>query len=350
MEPAFVSSFAPKPVITTSLTASSPLSVTARKNAVSTPTMAAYSLDKYAQMSGANAVDTSGASPAASSTWWVAYRDSLKERFNPFRAPANPEVDVGKSKEYFFAQTAYGRILNMVNASRFGKGGDPDELVPPPGAQPADQYMANCIVKQYKAMATPTGVYTTQCTEGVVRGQAEEARNAALSAAFRMKQRSSAQKFGDFCESRRMAVIGAHGCSYEESLLTKFPAAARAYTTASSEAKGNCVRYADGTSPAETYMAACVDKQMKFRSVPMGVYDVLCSDGNTKGVAEYKRVSAMSVRFRSNQMSTLYKMQAKYNNAAYARNYFGHGCSYEENLFNKYPAVSASMRPSTARY
>lgn len=349
MHSAFVSAFTPKALSPNSLTPALPAHHSADVGRV-TPSMAAYSLDKYAKMSDGMR-PPAPAPPATSSSWWVAYRDSLKERVSPFRALRDAEVDAPKSKAAVLAQTAYGRILMMVNSSAIGTGADPDTaVVKAPAAQAADRYMAACIVKQYKALATPNAEYTVQCTEGVVRGQAEEARNAALSAAFRMKQRTPSQKYGDFCETRRLAVIGAHGCAYEENLLARFPTSARSFITAGSEARGNCVRYAEGVSPAEKYMASCVDKQMKFRAVPSGVYDVLCSDGNAKGVAEYKRVSAMSVRFRANQMSPNFKEQSKYNNAAYARNYFGHGCSYEEDLFNKYPAVSASMRPSTARY
>ena len=247
------------------------------------------------------------------------------------------------------ASTPYFLIQSMVNAGAFGKGGDPDKLFNNAPAQKADQYMAECITKQYKMTACPGGTYNVQCTEGTVRGQADSARSAALSTAFRMKQRTSAQKFGDFCETRRKAIIATHGCSYEEKLVDKYPIAARAYVRGGSEAKGTCVRYAVGSSVEETYMADCVDKQMKFRAVPSGVYDVMCTDGNAKGVAEYKRVSAMSARFRANQLPAGVKEQIKFDSAKYARDNFANMCSYEETLFNKYPAVSASMRSSTAR-
>lgn len=289
--------------------------------------------------------------PTVSSAWWVAFRDSLKEGISPYRAPFSSETSVGKSTEAVLAPTLYGRLLQMINGSMIGKGGDPDkDITKFSGPQAADKYMSQCIVKQYKAMATPFGEFTVQCTEGTVRGQAEESRNAALSASFRLKHRTSAQKYGDFYEMRRQAIIGAHGCTYEESLLGRFPVSARAYVTSSSEARLNCVRYSAGSSSAEAYMASCVDKQMKYRAAPTGVYDVMCTEGNAKGVAEFKRVSSLSAKFRAKQMSPIAKEQAKFNNAAYARTFFAHDCSYEEALFNKYPAVSASMRPSTARY
>lgn len=203
---------------------------------------------------------------------------------------------------------------------------------------------------QYKMTAVPNGVYSVRCTEGTVKHQAEESRSAALSAEFRLKQRSRVQKFADYTETRRKAIIASYGCSYEEKLVDRFPVAARAVVRGASEAMGVCVRYAEGVTKEEKYMAGCVDKQSKFRSVPYGVYDVLCSDGNAKNVAEFKRVSAISAQFRAGQISAIAKEQLKYDTAKYARDYYSHGCTYEEKLYNKYPAVAASMRPDAARY
>lgn len=347
MNPAFVPASLQRPTLTKSFVGTAVTPTTSTSNA--TVSMAAYSLKNYAKFND-DVRPVPPAPPSPSSNWWVAYRDSLKLKISPFRGSVTPEVDTEKSVAAILAMTPLGRIYNMVNASKFAQGGDPDTLINTIPEQKADKYMAECIVKQYKMTAVPNGVYNVQCTEGTVKLQAEEARNAALSAQFRLKQRSSSQKFGDFTETRRKAIIAAHGCSYEEKLLDRFPMVARTYVTAGSEARGNCVRYANGVGPEEIYMSACVDKQMKFRAVPFGVYDVICNDGNAKHVPEYKRVSAMAARFRAQQLPETVKAQARYNNIKYARDFFTHECSYEENLFNKYPAVSASMRPSTARY
>lgn len=319
------------------------------KQAGTNPSTPGYYLNKYDDMSGANSPAPVVTSPGPSA-YWVAYQKLVKEKQYNYFARSVEQSEAQKMSATIAANMPYTRARITVNGLAFGKGGDPDAMLVSVPNRTGDRYMAECIRKQYKQTAAPLGTYTTQCTEGVISGQAEEARNMALSSSFRMIQRTAAQKFGDFCETRRKAVIAAHGCTYEENLLSRFPVAARAYVTSGSEARGNCVRYAEGTSVQETYMASCVDKQMKFRAVPYGVYDVLCSDGNTKGVAEFKRVQAMSAVFRSKQMSPNFMLQAKYNNAAYARDFFGHGCSYEEDLFNKYPAVSASMRPSNVRY
>lgn len=312
--------------------------------------MEAYSLEKYSKYND-DARPVEPPAPSKSSVWWTAYRDSLKEKFSPFRGARDTERTVGYSEAAILAaSTPYFLIQAKINAAAFGKGGDPDSMLNTPPFRTADKYMAECITKQYKMTAAPYGVYNVQCTEGTIRGQADYARSLSLSAEFRLKQRSSAQKFGDFCETRRKAIIAAHGCTYEEKLLDKFPISARTYVRAGSEAKNTCIRYSEGTSVEEKYMADCVDKQMKFRSAVSGVYDVMCCDGNAKDVPEFKRVQALAARFRANQLPKGVKEAVKFDSAKYARDYFAHECSYEEALFNKYPAVSASMRPSTARY
>lgn len=186
--------------------------------------------------------------------------------------------------------------------------------------------------------------------EGAARGQAEQARNAALSMEFRRKQRSCGAKFADYTETRRKAMIAAKGCSYEEGLVARYPAAARAFVLGGSEARSTCVRYAVGESVEEKYMVDSVDKQLKFKAVPRGVYDVVCNDGNARNMAEYKRVSALAAKYRAKQMSPLAREQLKFDAAKYARKFFAHGCDYEETLFNRYAAVGMAMRPNTARY
>lgn len=289
--------------------------------------------------------------PSEPSKWWVMYRDSLKEKFNPFRAVRDPETTSGMSQAAIAAaSTPYARIISRINAGGIGAGGDPDTMITYEPITSADRYMAECVTKQNKMTACPGGVYSVRCTEGTTKGQAEDSRIASLATSFRMGHRSTSQKFGDFTEVRRKAIIACAGCSYEEKLVDLFPISARAVVRSGSESKGVCVRYAVGMTPEETYMAGCVDKQSKFRAVPYGVYDVMCNDGSVKGNAEFKRISDLSARFRAGQLPKTAKEQIKFDSAKYARDYYGHGCDYEEVLFNKYPAVSASMRPDYARY
>lgn len=192
--------------------------------------------------------------------------------------------------------------------------------------------------------------YTAACTEGTVKGAADAARVASLSATFRAGHRSVAQKYGDYTEARRQATIAAHGCSYEEALLGAYPRTAAAMLLGTAEATRACVRYASAASPAEAYMAASVDAAMKARAVAGGVYAPSCTDGSTGGEAEAKRVAAVAARFRSAHLPQTTRAAARYDAARAARVHYGHGCSYEEGLFDKYSAVAAAMRPSTARY
>lgn len=345
---AFVSSSIARPVLReTSFTGTSASSCSVARPRTLGPTMATDitgMLQKYNEMSTTPSSPEPG--PSKPSVVWTAYNQSVKDQFfNPFegkKSTPSPISGLGPASTAFFRIQYVNRQTGPLGT------GNPDDMVN--AFTSADRYMAKCVNMQYKMTAVPNGVYSVRCTEGTVKQQAEESRSAALSAEFRMKQRSRVQKFGDYTETRRNAIIAAQGCSYEEKLVDRFPISARAVVRGSSEAKGVCVRYAVGATPAEEYMAGCVDKQSKFRSVPYGVYDVLCSDGNAKTVAEFKRVSALSARFRAGQLSKVAKEQIKFDSAKYARDYFGHGCSYEEALFNKYPAVSASMRPDAARY
>lgn len=71
--------------------------------------------------------------------------------------------------------------------------------------------------------------------------------------------------------------------------------------------------------------------QYKQNACSTGVYDVQCTDGNQAGLAEFKRVQALSARYRANQMSPIAKAQAKYDAKLYARN-ISRCCSYEEDL------------------
>ena len=214
----------------------------------------------------------------------------------------------------------------------------------------AEAYMVRCVTDQHKQSAAPSGVYALQCTKGTVSGQAEWSRVASLAADFRRNHRTTSRKYYDFFETRKLALLACNGCSYEEGLVSRNPLAAAAMVRGYSEAKGVCVRYAAASTPAERYMADCVDKQMKMRALPFGYYEATCDDGCCKGMAEYKRVSGLSAKFRATQYPAGFKEQSRYDAAKYARDNFGHGCNYEETYFNTYNAVAAAMRPTSARY
>mmetsp|Transcript_9100 Transcript_9100/g.16372 ORF Transcript_9100/g.16372 Transcript_9100/m.16372 type:complete len:276 (-) Transcript_9100:93-920(-) len=214
----------------------------------------------------------------------------------------------------------------------------------------ADAYFARSVTRQYKNTAVPFGVYLPQCTEGTIKGMAEEKRSAALSREFRLKQRSPAMKAHALFENRKQAIIGAHNCSYEEKLVSKYPALAAAFVLGMTEASRACSRYVVPETVAEEYMASAVDKQMKMRAVKGGVYSLSCAEGVAKGQAEQARVSALGTAFRSAQKGASATTAERYNAAKYGRVFHGHGCEHEEQEFNKFPACAAAMRPSSYGY
>ncbi|KAA8495887.1 R-phycoerythrin gamma chain, chloroplastic [Porphyridium purpureum] len=213
-----------------------------------------------------------------------------------------------------------------------------------------DEYMARSVQRQYKQAAVATGVYGTQCTEGTVKGAAEASRSAALSRQFRIKQRSAFSKAHDLFEFRKHAIIAAAGCSYEEKMVTRFPKLAAAMVLGQTEMMRTCSRYVVPESVEEEYMAASVDKQMKRRGAPGGVYSLSCAEGVAKGQAEIARVSALGAAYRAASKSASAVTAERYNSMAYGRVHFAHGCSYEEQQFNKYPAAAAAMRSDSYGY
>lgn len=76
---------------------------------------------------------------------------------------------------------------------------------------------------QTKIAANPTGVYNVWCNEGTVKDQAEDIRVAALNTAFRQGQKSLIKLMDEKYQQKKQGYIAAHGCTYEEGLVTKYP-------------------------------------------------------------------------------------------------------------------------------
>eukprot|EP00179_Madagascaria_erythrocladioides_P003255 CAMPEP_0198310960 /NCGR_PEP_ID=MMETSP1450-20131203/2848_1 /TAXON_ID=753684 ORGANISM="Madagascaria erythrocladiodes, Strain CCMP3234" /NCGR_SAMPLE_ID=MMETSP1450 /ASSEMBLY_ACC=CAM_ASM_001115 /LENGTH=315 /DNA_ID=CAMNT_0044013815 /DNA_START=80 /DNA_END=1027 /DNA_ORIENTATION=- len=208
----------------------------------------------------------------------------------------------------------------------------------------ADNYMAASIAAQYRAVSgTHNGVYSPQCTEATVRGDAEYSRVLALGAEFRRKQRSVAAKYNALYDTRAKAIIAAHNCSHEEAQFCKFPASAYAHVKAGQEARATCVRYAAPESPEEDYMARSIDLQMLRRAVPFGVFEA-CYDGSTGDLVERARVMGLGRKFTNGWMSANRKEQIKYDARKHAEAMVGHECDAEAALFAM-PAIAQSMRP-----
>jgi len=263
---------------------------------------------------------------------WQQSLDAMKAQNAPMRAAAFYPFTIGK---------VYEKPVAAL----------PIAIPPPTAGKEADEYISECITKQYKAFAVDGGVYGVQCAEGTVSGQAEERRVSAGYAKFRLGLRSASEKFGDFFETRKRGVIAAHGCSYEEGLVTKFPKSAATFILGQAEANRTCIRYATADSLAEEYMRNSINMQMRRRSCSSGVYNVSCTEGVTKGQAETARELAGTTEFRMQHASVVSKERAKFESRKYALSQYGHLCSYEEDLFSKFPAsVGAAMRPATTGF
>uniref|UniRef100_A0A6T6C3B5 Uncharacterized protein n=1 Tax=Compsopogon caeruleus TaxID=31354 RepID=A0A6T6C3B5_9RHOD len=215
----------------------------------------------------------------------------------------------------------------------------------------ADAFFAQTVTRKFKEMVNWTGVYDPQCTEGTAKGEAWDKRELAVSKQFRFKQRSAAQKAGDFFENRRLAIhMVGHICAAEEALLGKYPTLAASYIMGKTEANKTCNRYTTPDSVAEAYMAASIESQNKKRGAPFGVYLSSCVDGNAKGRAEAARVAAVNTAYRAGWKSPAQNARQRYELSAHGRNMLGHDCDYEEAIYNKYPAVAGAMRSSSYRY
>lgn len=289
--------------------------------------------------------------PEGRSKIWTAFQSSVQKNYVPKnseervvqKSPAENALRVGATP--YFLEYAKAQLQG------FAAGGDARDAILRPQLRKADEYVAACARKQYIMGSMPTGVFSSQCFEGSVKFAAEDARVAALASEYRAKTIPSVASFADLYEARRRAIVLAKGCSYEEGLITKFSGkAAAAVVQGTSELNRACFRYSSPDSLAEKYMADCVAKQSNFRAVSGGLYGVMCCDATTSGAAEAKRVAALSTEYRNGQQSLLQKTQTKFDQAKYARDNYAHGCSYEEELFEKYPATAAAMRPDSARY
>lgn len=299
-------------------------------------------MDKYSAMSKTGPAANKEMQPRSTSSpssGWTKYASTVLEKYAPTRKLVFRKKGIDTYADMMTEMKAMSRLFIAPN-------GNPDDIAPMPIA---DAYMARCITASYKRTACSAGVYGVMCSEGTVKGAAEDSRVAALASKFRLSQRSAAEKYGDFTEARRKAIIAANGCSYEESLVSKAPRAGHAFVLGLSEAKRTCIKYAVAKTPEEQYMINSVDKQYKMAAVPYGVYGVLCSDGTSFGAAEAKRVAALATKFRAKQVPKTARTQGRYDAAMYARKFF-RTCNYEADVFNKYKAVGAAMRPSYARY
>jgi len=205
-----------------------------------------------------------------------------------------------------------------------------------------DDYITACAQRQYIAAQNGSGVYSPSCTEGTVSGAAEASRVASLAASYKRNQESGVASFNKMYETRKMAFALANGC-YEESLIAKYPEAARMTVVGTAEKFSICSRYATPNSLAEKYMAECVERAKSASKCSGGVYATACGDGNVKGAAEDARIAGLATAYRQNTISPIAKEQKKFDQSKFARDYYSNGCNYEDDLFTKFPATAAGM-------
>lgn len=214
----------------------------------------------------------------------------------------------------------------------------------------ADKFMSKSQTREAKQAATPTGVYTVQCTEGTGGSNTAEAtRVASLAKEFRLRQSGASSRYADLFATRRAAIVAAGGSHVMESYAVKFPARAAAGVLGRAEKLRACSRYFGETDEASEYMFECVERQYKAKNVAGGVYSTACCDGRQGGDAENARVSALGTAYRAGQLSESQKTQARYD-ASHEAIYGSTGCSFEEEEFVKFPKMSAAMRYSTGAY
>lgn len=86
---------------------------------------------------------------------------------------------------------------------------------------------------QQNNSANPSGVYNTWCNEGSCKGAAEDLRVAALNVAFRNGQKPLGQILQEKYNQKAAGYAACHGCSYEEGLVSLYPAIGAAFRSKS---------------------------------------------------------------------------------------------------------------------
>lgn len=218
-----------------------------------------------------------------------------------------------------------------------------------PYSPKVDEFFARDVTRQYIAKACPTGVPPIQCIEGSTFDAPYEARTLKRQAQLRFRQLPTAVKVHNMYETRREALIACHGCSHEESRVLGNPMLAAAMVLGKAESDRACSRYMRPSGKAEEVMVKSVENYYMKAVNPGGVFSTACTDGQAKYEAYLSQVRGKAAQFRSGQYSKAAKAGAAYaaRKRATARN---HICLYEDGLYNRYPMMAGSIRPSFGYY
>eukprot|EP00171_Calliarthron_tuberculosum_P013198 IDg13198t1 len=150
-------------------------------------------------------------------------------------------------------------------------------------------------------------------------------------------------------ENRRIATHVDHICAVEAKQFSQFSKMAKTYVLARAEAYGTCDRYATPESVEEAAMARYMDIQQKNKANPSGVYNSSCNEGAARYQAEDLRIAALAAAFRQGQKPASVLLQEKFNQRKHGY-FMSNGCSYEEDLISKYPAIGACFRSKSYGY
>jgi len=212
-----------------------------------------------------------------------------------------------------------------------------------------DEFMAKDVTKQYIAKACPSGVPSLQCIEGTTFDEPWDSRTLKRQSELRYRQLPVSLRIHNMYETRKNALIAAHGCTHEENRVLNNPILASAMVIGQAEATRACNRYIVSSGPAEDMMCRSVENIYMKAVNGSGVFTSACTDGQAKYEAYLNKVRCGSTAFRAKQYSASQKESAKYaaKRMAIARN---HICVYEDGLYSKYPRLAGSMRPAFGYY
>lgn len=212
-----------------------------------------------------------------------------------------------------------------------------------------DEFFARDVTRQYVAKACPTGVPPIQCIEGSTSSAPYDLRTLKRQSQLRYRQLPTAVKIHNMYETRKEALIACHGCSHEEDRVLNNPIMASAMLLGKAESERSCNRYIESSGLAEDAMCRSVENIYMKAVNPGGVFSPACTDGQAKYEAYLMAVRGKATAFRAAQYSPAAKAGAAFaaRKRATARN---HICVYEDKLYNKFPRMAGSMRPSFGYY
>ena len=116
----------------------------------------------------------------------------------------------------------YSEVSETYCTARSEAGGTCERYASPDSIEEAA--MVRYMDIQQKIAVNPSGVYSTSCNEGTYKGQAEDLRVAALATAYRNGMKPIGAVLQEKYNQRKFGHVMTRGCSYEDGLITNYPA------------------------------------------------------------------------------------------------------------------------------